>query len=283
MLGGASGSGVMSVKMLARRGWAVTAYVPRYHRDGGGEAVEEWEAEMEARLCEWGAEEVLFDDDDIDEAERGPAFGAITMIDRLRKDEEIFDAVLDTIGGKEIWEAGEKLLLLNAYSKMSRDRTRATLFTTLVGDVPERPIPTTSDHFRAGVRSRKGGERHGSGGGGSGGGGGGRGGKEKGKGGDGKVGYAWVCGAQDVDWEGEDVRNTLGGVLAECLKEGTATTVGGGGGVSLSGKGSGSGNGGRGVRPWVRERGSVVPLERAPEVFGGKMLEEGTCVVKIVG
>jgi hypothetical protein len=70
----------------------------------------------------------------------------------------------------------------------------------------------------------------------------------------GKVGYAWVSSAQDIDWEGEDVRGTIGMVLRECLR----------GDISP---------------PWVKD----VPLERAPEIFSGRMLDEGDVVVKIVG
>jgi hypothetical protein len=77
----------------------------------------------------------------------------------------------------------------------------------------------------------------------------------------GKVGYAWVSNAQDVDWDGEDVRESLRAVIALALEGG--------------------------ARPWT---GLVVPFERAPDVFVGAARADdralgggGTVVVKIVG
>lgn len=133
-------------------------------------------------------------------------------------------------------------------------------FTTLVGDTPNRPIPTAADHFKAGLRSMKnthtpthrtqdGTSRQ----------------DDVNVSRKGRVGYAWVSIAQDIDWEGEDVRDSLGAVLGLV---------------------------GEGVRPWVGENthintsasARVVPFERTPYVFvaDGPLGHGGTAVVKIV-
>src|SRR5271168_110342 len=68
-------------------------------------------------------------------------------------------------------------------------------FTTLVGDVPERPMPSAGDNFRTGLRSfRFGSNDNGAGNAGVG----------NGDEGNAEVGYAWVSVAQHVDGEGED-------------------------------------------------------------------------------
>ncbi|KAH0839578.1 hypothetical protein J3R83DRAFT_494 [Lanmaoa asiatica] len=61
------------------------------------------------------------------------------------------DAILDTIGGREIWDAGRLLL-----GRPVRDPSRQDIdaqFTTLVGDTPDRVVSTAGDNFRAGVRA----------------------------------------------------------------------------------------------------------------------------------
>ena len=129
-------------------------------------------------------------------------------------------------------------------------------FTTLVGDAPERVVPSASDLFKSGVRSTK---AHGTGS---------SAGmrrhsidtindsrKSKAKG---KVGYAWVIINQDVDWQGEDIADSLRTVIREAAMQ-------------------------RGVRPLVRGD-KIVPFEKTPEVFiGGVLGSGGTAVVKVVG
>jgi len=86
------------------------------------------------------------------------------------------------------------------------------------------------------------------------------------------VGYSWVSVATDVDFDGEDVRDSLGAVVG-MVEDGM-------------------------MRPWVGDtdfddggiEGRVVPFERAPEVFRrdltgprGLLKDGGTCVIKIGG
>ena len=230
VLRGHDGAGAMAVQMLVRRGWHVCVHVPllRDPRDK-----RKYMKEVEERVRNWGAEDVVFDD--------GAAGAVIRILEGLLEDAEEFDAILDTVGGRGVWEAGERLLRVG----------RCGLFTTIVGDVPERAIPSAGDHFMAGLRSLRLGKK----------------GKQTGRDverndgkvkGKGKVGYAWVSVAQDVDWEGEDVRESLRVVVGMALE--------------------------KGVRPWV---GRVVPFERAPQVFAHKgrelLRDGGTAVVKIVG
>ena len=218
-------------------------------------------AAIEARARRWGAEEVVFDD--AGEGGEGGATGAVVrVLERLTDDGDTFDAVLDTIGGRAIWEASEKLLrgsspvsppatpssLRRSLSvRKRRGPPRFAQFTTLVGDTPEKPVPTAGDHYRAGMRAMRG--------------------RESGDSGDrARVGYAWVDPVSDVDWASAGVGDAIEGALAAAVREG--------------------------VRPWVAgqdegERAArVVTFERAPEVFvdGNEVLEEGgTVVVKVVG
>ncbi|KAF9004728.1 hypothetical protein BDQ17DRAFT_409585 [Cyathus striatus] len=248
---------------------------------------ERYMAAVEDRARFWGAEEVIFDDGELDG--RGPV---VRVMDNLRADGDAFDAVLDMVGGREVREAAERLLRSSTGGGMETPRTPGGFslldgsgkgstkgkkkekamgqFTTLFGDVPERPIPTAGDHFRAGLRSLRFASS---------------GANEITKfneeqdvpptpavTGKGKVGYAWVSVAQDVDWEGEDVRDSVAAVLR----------------MALDG----------GVRPWVGptpsllmrteedeegDKARVVAFEKAPEVFvdGGRLCDGGTVVVRV--
>ena len=84
------------------------------------------------------------------------------MLDGLRNDGEVFDAVLDTVGGKRVWEAAERLLRVCGAgsipsaapsSVQNQKRYGNGQFTTVVGDNPSRVVPSAGDHFRAGLRS----------------------------------------------------------------------------------------------------------------------------------
>ncbi|KAF5357689.1 hypothetical protein D9758_007481 [Tetrapyrgos nigripes] len=291
----------------------------------GSEAEQKYMAAVEERMRRWGAEEVIFDDgmfsggylhgigssqDDasvngvmIDNDGDDEGRGAIVrVIERLIGDGDVFDAVLDTVGGKEIWEASERLLRnmgsgldgaavpsaegvrglgaksekekkglgrIGSIRKKEKEKEKKTKdkrksespehihraekgrgqFTTLFGDTPSRVIPTAGDHFRAGLRSMKNNHREDEQDGSD---------KGKSKGNVGKPGYAWVSIAQDVDWDGEDVRETIGAVMKMVLNEG--------------------------VKPWVGDLSRIVPFERTPELFveGGPFVDGGTAVVKIV-
>ncbi|KAF5371968.1 hypothetical protein D9615_008079 [Tricholomella constricta] len=285
VLRGHDGAGALAVQMLVRRGWRVCVHVPfaclPYEAAAGvaeaevedGEGVERTRLGheylmrvVEERVRVWGGEEVVFDDGEEGEGEgegeRGPV---VRVINRLCEDGDVFDAVLDTVGGKEVWEASERLLKSvgragagsgngngNGSGKKEKEKTKRLgiglkQFTTLVGDSPGRTIPSAGDNFKAGLRSLNFGVGDG---------------KKL----DGKVGYAWISHAQDVDWEGEDVRETLGAVLRTAIDEG--------------------------IRPWVGENVDaiherVIPFEKAPKAFvngeRGVLTDGGTLVVKVVG
>ncbi|KAF9457989.1 hypothetical protein BDZ94DRAFT_1325820 [Collybia nuda] len=268
VLRGHDGAGAMAVQMLVKRGWRVCVHVPygclRYEgerlEDGRGEEKEKFcMRKIEERVRGWGGEEVVFDDGE-DAGTDGGRGAVVRVIERLREDGDVFDAILDAVGGKEVWEASERLLKLPGGNKVKgnghtdgKKPTKKTKggvgvkhFTTLVGDFPGRPIPTAGDNFRAGLRSlnfsvagRNDGKSHDGG----------------------KVGYAWVGVAQDVDWEGENVSETIGEVLRLSLEDG--------------------------IRPWIGDRnGRILPFEQAPGAFvnGGRgmLANGGTIVVKIV-
>ena len=277
VLRGHDGVGAMAVQMLVRRGWRVSVHVPfsSVPAEAMQDVGNEFMRAVEERAREWGADEVIFDDGEEGGGVDDGRGAAVRVIDSLREDGDVFDAILDTIGGKEVREAGERLLRSNGRLSMPSTPGSTTSakpkrhgvgqFTTLVGDVPERAIPTAGDHFRAGLRSLRLGpsnDANASNGQSN----------DAAKAGDddlkgsGKVGYAWVSVAQDVDWEGEDVGETLGTVIRFALEGG--------------------------VRPLVEDvdggmlgRPRVVPFEKAPYVFvdNGPLGDGGTVVVKVAG
>ena len=264
VLRGHDGVGAMAVQILAKRGWKVSVHVPFSASSTNDPAVTGTEhgdrlpGSIQERARDWGADEIIFDEEVGDGIDDG-RIAAIRVIESLREDGDVFDAILDTVGGREVREAGERLLksaggVTNTPSvyggfpepSMPRARRGVGQFTTLVGDVPERPIPTTADLFRAGLRSF---------------------GAESGNRNDegtadmrgNKVGYAWVSVAQDVDWEGEDIGETLSSVLRLALEER--------------------------VRPVIGAPYRVVPFEQAPHVFvdRGPLGHGCNVVVKIAG
>ncbi|KAG6856367.1 hypothetical protein H0H87_005277 [Tephrocybe sp. NHM501043] len=286
---GHDGAGAMAAQMLVRRGWRVSVHVPftcLHHEADGLEDGDEYRdveekenalgdreregkeryymRKVEERVRAWGGEEVIFDDGNDGEGD-GERDALVRIINQLREDGDAFDAVLDTVGGKEVWEAAEQLLKMvptpgpdagtvlaaSSGKKLKRIGVGVKQFTTLVGDFPGRTIPSAGDNFKAGLRSLNFGSR------------------SDGKKLEGKVGYAWVSHAQDVDWEGEDIRDTLQKVLRTVAEDG--------------------------IRPWVGEgrrtkltsRDRVIPFEKAHEAFvsGDKstLTDGGTVVVKVVG
>ncbi|KAH7875952.1 uncharacterized protein C8R40DRAFT_1264914 [Lentinula edodes] len=315
VLRGHDGVGAIAVQMLVKRGWRVCVHAS-FLRDP--ELVEEGSREervymesVERRVRRWGAEEVVFDDGGGSDPEGGGGgcedgvAAVVRVIERLVEDGDVFDAVLDTVGGKEIWEASERLLrntgvpspspdsifpsisssseikpsLLGRRKKKDKNNDASPLpgnqshpggtgqFTTLVGDTPSRPIPTASDHFRAGLRSMKNTHnatttKDGSN----------RSPVKKGANGNGKVGYAWVSVAQDVDWEGEDIRDSLGAVVKMAMSEGVRPWIGG---SKSEGNDEANDN---------DDDERVVPFERTPRIFvaNGPLSNGGTAVVKVV-
>ena len=176
------------------------------------------------------------------------------------------DFVLDTVGGREIWHAAHTLL-----ARSSTPSRGPAQFTTIVGDAGSgKAVPTAQDHWRAGVRSLKRamtitrgranvvrqspqssspsssslGSTH--------------------TGAARTVGYAWVSCTADVDFEGGDVRDALAALLAmPALQHPPLDALMGLGGEYGAGR--------------------VLPFDRAPEAFGGAMLEGGgTAVIRVV-
>ncbi len=288
VLRGHDGAGAMAVQMLVLQGWRVSVHIPLscVPADASQALVDAFMRVMEDRAREWGADEVIFDDGEAvgegGDAEGGGGDGdgddgraaAVRVIETLREEGDTFDAVLDTVGGKEVREAGERLLRSPAATNTSSSQNSKLKgyfgqFTTLVGDTPERPIPSVADALRANLRSfRTGqGQGHGSG----------TANKSTAEGGPSaeghsadadakfhKVGHAWVSVAHEVEWEGEDVGETLGAVLRLAMEEGIRPLVEDAGGGILG-------------RP------RVVPFEKAPGVFvdNGPLADGGTVVVKI--
>ena len=189
------------------------------------------------------------------------------------------DFVLDTVGGREIWDASRSLL---ARGNALRGPAQ---FTTIVGDADSgRAVPTVQDHWRAGVRSLKRAMTI-----------------RRGSSGSSQslrrststkkarrssmslwpsspaartaeapasrartVNYTWVPCVADIDFEGGDVRDALAALLAMPVLQDTAPEA-------LLGLGGEYG------------AGRVLPFERAPEAFGGATLEGGgSAVIRVV-
>jgi hypothetical protein len=251
--------------------------------------------ELEERIRTWGAEEVIFDDGEVLGNDEGR--GAIVrVIDGLRKDGDVFDVILDTVGGKEVREAAERLLRSPARkagvdendagrSKNAKSGTRGMgQFTTIVGDNPERVIPSAGDMFRAGLRSLKFGIGSTTAG------------IEKGfsenirntdsKGS--KVGYAWINISQDLDYEGKDVGDTIGSLVELALEYGIKPWVGAEHASTSVGEdrkdiqsGEVDITAGSEFGHWEGRR--IVSFEKAPDIFvdSGPLNSGGTVVVKI--
>lgn len=184
--------------------------------------------------------------------------------------------------------------LSRASSRANHKTLALTQFTTLVGDNPSRPIPSAQDTLRSGFRSIKRSATSRS--------------NSRDRGGSTSptkssttsltltspskdslgsvlrrgnswrgrpkapkrtVNYAWVSVAADVDFEGEDVRDSLGAVV-RMVEEGW-------------------------IKPWTGDEQDgtgarkSVPFDKAPEVFRrgaegpvGLLKDGGTCVVRIV-
>ncbi|KAJ7087267.1 hypothetical protein B0H15DRAFT_931268 [Mycena belliarum] len=248
VLQGHAGTGGLVARMLVQRGWRVCVHAPgslacaaagsfstsasaSAASCAGGEDAEpkpetdEDRAHMravQARVRGWGVEEVVFDDGGApaEHAAGGASAregAAVRAVERLVADGDVFDAVVDTVGGRAVWEAGERLLAGPGGSGRKQ-------FTTTVGDCAARPVPTAGDNFRAGLRALRGNAQTSGAAAGKAGKGKSKG-KGKGKGEKGEnekrrseVAYAWVSAAQDVDWEGADVRDALGALVQLALR-----------------------------------------------------------------
>lgn len=230
------------------------------------------------------------------------------------------DAVLDTVGGREVWEVGHTLLALPVQewevvadnhgpgTGQTRGEGQAQ-FTTLVGDAPARVVASAGDNFKAGVRAL------------------GIGGPKDYRqantldlhdpfdalscGGKGTydsfslpetkgkvrnvikkkikpraVNYTWVSLASDIDWEGDDVCDSLREVLKLAVDYGVrpvADQVDFPSSLNASDKGKKKAAfiGGESVD----DEAKVIPFENTPELFvpGGKLEYGGTVVSRIAG
>lgn len=184
---GHDGIGALVVQELAAAGMHVTAHIPAdaaprvsSSSSSSGEEKEKDAMDREAdtreaeeRVKRWGARAVRIGD-------------AVEVIESCA--EGSFDFVIDTIGGRRIWDASRRVLVSSG------------LFTTLVGDAGApsttstptdsaagaAAVPGVNAHFRANLRSIRRAFR-----------------SRK------SVGYTWVSPAADVDHSGEDVRDSL--------------------------------------------------------------------------
>ena len=86
----------------------------------------------------------------------------------------VYDAVIDTVGGRGVWDACRRIMCGEAH------------FTTLVGDSSD-TVPSMNAHVRSSFRSLA------------------RAFAKQGK----AIGYQWVSPAADLDHEGEDIRHSL--------------------------------------------------------------------------
>lgn len=273
VLRGHDGVGAMAARMLIAKGWDVSIHAPCNYPTESDEA-EAYMSAIEDRARSWGCNEVIFDDGLEQGGDEGR--GAIVrVLERLWSEGDVVDAILDTVGGKEVWDVAERLLKSPssgpAAANLSKSSSNGSArlagnkkgskgvaqFTTLVGDSPSRVVPSAGDLFRAGVRSlRMGGKPSASGSpkldDGS-----NTAGRTSGRG-EKRVAYAWVSAAQDVDWEGQDVSESIAAVLRLTL-EGVA-------------------------KPWVDTENRVGSFDKTPDIFvdDGPLSHGSTMVVKVV-
>lgn len=81
----------------------------------------------------------------------------IALLDYLSRSRVRMDAILDTVGGRGVWVAGQALLARPVGSEDGDGdvvrRGVEAQFTTLVGDTPERVFASAGDNFKAGFRA----------------------------------------------------------------------------------------------------------------------------------
>ncbi|KAJ3752533.1 hypothetical protein EV360DRAFT_55035 [Lentinula raphanica] len=254
VLCGHVGPGALAVQMLVRLGWNVCVHVPLVPLVPE-EREEEYIARLSSRIRAWGAEDVIFDDGGVGYSPSSSLSSSSSVSASSSSYGDVFDAVLDTVGGKDVWEASRALLCQTSThdigivdEAVNGDvdgdvgfRVSEKQFVTLLGDTPSNPLPSVRDHWRAGVRTKTPQPS-----------------SKISKKTKIKINYAWISLGQDVDWEGEDVAGTLGEVVRVVLTRGH--------------------EGERGIRPWVGEHdgedtedgGRIVPFERAPELFNSQ-------------
>lgn len=104
LLRGHDGADAMAIQILVRCGWRVSVHVPLVLSHVAKAALEETTHAMEDRARKWGADEVIFDDGEglLDDG-RG---AAVRVLESICTDEDMFDAIVDMIGGREVWGGG---------------------------------------------------------------------------------------------------------------------------------------------------------------------------------
>jgi len=210
----------------------------------------------------------------------------VSLMSYLTRSRVRLDAILDTIGGRETWDAG-RLLLSRPVHDPSRQAIDAQ-FTTLLGDTPDRVVSTAGENFRAGVRAlRLGGAKdqhpfedsgyheavtigHGK--------------DKKAKAKPRPVNYSWVNVVSDIDWEGSDVHDTLCTVLRMASSEGVKPVIGPADFASARRRDKGkkrTASAADGIEEGLW--GKVVPFESTPNVFlpGGGLEYGGTVVSRV--
>jgi hypothetical protein len=102
----------MAVQLLVQCGWRVSVHVPfsSIPTHASQEVVDAFMHVIEVRVRVCGTDEVIFDDGEEGGGGDDGRGAAVRVLDTLREDGGVFDTVLDTVGGKELREAGERLL-----------------------------------------------------------------------------------------------------------------------------------------------------------------------------
>ncbi|CAE6426715.1 unnamed protein product [Rhizoctonia solani] len=171
------GAGLCAVQIMRQLGMHVTAQVPIGSENvnfgtgptlglkvrGRTRAGKGREVEPPRSTKRMGEVQVVVGDDPVE------------VIGRL--EESVYDAVVDTVGGRKVWDACRRVMCSDAH------------FTTLVGDSTD-SIPSINAHVRSSFRSLA------------------RAWARRDKG----LGYQWVSPAADLDHEGEDIRHSLNAV-----------------------------------------------------------------------
>ena len=152
VLRGHDGVGAMAVQMLIREGWRVSVHVPfsRVSWDATQSDADRFMFAIEERLTTWGVDEVIYDDGISYSNWHGGMndrkAAVVRVIETLRGDGDVFDAVLDLVGGTEIREASERLLRLNGCPGSHG----VGQFTTLLGaNALDDSVSTLAYNFRS--------------------------------------------------------------------------------------------------------------------------------------
>lgn len=159
VLQGHDGAGAFAVQELVAYGVHVTVQIPP-GQSSGKEENDEALKQVENCVRKWGAQEVVID-------------SPVAAVNSLHESE--FDIVIDTVGGRRIWDACRRVLHTTGQ------------FTTLVGDHSE-AIPSVNAHFKSNLRSLR---------------------RAFVKKDHKSIGYEWISPITDIDTVGEDIRDSL--------------------------------------------------------------------------